>query len=153
MAEKQNDRENGQTRDSSVKTKSNNFESVIGSLLSGANGVLSSKTVVGEPVQVGDTTLIPLNDVTIGAGAGSNNGTDKNSGMGGFAAKMSPSAVLVMRGGVTKVVNIKNQDSISKLVDLIPDAVDKIVNLRASKDMMSDEDAAAQAFPEGDEKQ
>lgn len=153
MAEKQNERENGQTRDSSVKTKSNNFESVIGSLLSGANGVLTSKTVVGEPVQVGDTTLIPLNDVTIGAGAGSNNGTDKNSGMGGFAAKMSPSAVLVMRGGVTKVVNIKNQDSISKLVDLIPDAVDKIVNLRASKDMISDEEAAEQAFPEGEKEQ
>lgn len=153
MAEKQTERDNHQNGKDSVKVKSNNFESVIGSLLSGANGVLTSKTVVGEPVQVGDTTLIPLNDVTIGAGAGSNNGTDKNSGMGGFAAKMSPSAVLVMRGGVTKVVNIKNQDSISKLVDLIPDAVDKIVNLRASKDMMSDEEAAAQAFPEEDGEQ
>lgn len=136
------------TGSGSVKAKSNNFETVIRSLLSGADGILTSKTVVGEPVQVGDTTLIPLNDVTIGAGAGSNNGTDKNAGMGGFAAKMSPSAVLVMRGSVTKVVNIKNQDNISKLVDLIPDAVDKIVNLKNSKDLMSDEDAEAAAFPD-----
>lgn len=142
MADNHGSKENG------IQAGSNNFENVMHALLSTADGILTSKTVVGEPVQVGDTTLIPLNDVTIGAGAGSNNGTDKNSGVGGFAAKMSPSAVLVMRGSVTKVVNIKNQDNISKLVDLIPDAVDKIVNLRNSKDMMSDEEAEAAAFPD-----
>ena len=127
---------------------SNDFEHVMSSLMNGAGGVISSKTVMGEPVVVGDTTLIPLNDVTIGAGAGSNNGTDKNAGMGGFTAKMSPSAVLILKNGVTKVVNVRNQDSITKLVDMIPEVVDRILEQTTVRSMMSDEEAAAAAFPE-----
>ena len=44
----------------------NNFQRVMQSLLDGAGTTISSKTVVGEPVIVGDTTIIPLSDVTIG---------------------------------------------------------------------------------------
>jgi hypothetical protein len=83
---------------------------VIHSLLQEAGGVLTSKTVIGEPIEVGDTLLIPLSDVTVGAAAGSNNGKDKNAGMGGFTAKMSPSAVLVIKNGNTKVVRIPFPD-------------------------------------------
>ena len=74
------------------------------SLLDGAGTTISSKTVVGEPVIVGDTTIIPLSDVTIGCAAGANNADRKDSGSGGFAAKLSPSAVLIIRGGTVKVV-------------------------------------------------
>ena len=41
----------------------NTFSTVIKSLVDGAGGAVSSKTVVGEPVRVGDTTIIPLSDV------------------------------------------------------------------------------------------
>ena len=50
------------------------------SLLDGAGTTISSKTVVGEPVIVGDTTIIPLSDVTIGCAAGANNADRKDSG-------------------------------------------------------------------------
>ena len=126
---------------------SNDFEHVMSSLMNGAGGVISSKTVMGEPVVVGDTTLIPLSDVTIGAGAGSNNGTDKNAGMGGFTAKMSPSAVLVLKNGVTKVVNVRNQDAVTKLVDLIPEVVDRILEQPTIRSMMGNEEAVEKAFP------
>ena len=96
-----------------------------------AEGVLTSKTVVGEPIRIDDTIIIPLSDVTIGCGAGANNslnGTKKDSGMGGFSAKMSPTAVLIIRDGYTKVVNVKTQDTLGKLVDSLPELIDKLLN-------------------------
>lgn len=131
-----------------VKGRSNSFDNVMHSLMENAGGVLTSKTVIGEPITVGDTLLIPLSDVTIGAAAGSNNGQDKNAGMGGFTAKMSPSAVLIIKNGNTKVVNIKDQNSLSRLVDMVPEVVDKIVESRTNKSMMADEEAVERAFPE-----
>ena len=50
-----------------------NFNSVMTSLLKGVDSVLSAKTVVGEPVNVGDTILVPLVDVSFGLGAGAGN--------------------------------------------------------------------------------
>ena len=131
-------------------SRSNNFETVMHSLLQEAGTVLGSKTVIGEPIEVGDTMLIPLSDVLIGAAAGSNNGSDKNAGMGGFTAKISPSAVLIIKNGNTKVVNIKDQNSLSRFVDMVPEVVDKIVDAHTAKNMMGEEEAVSRAFPEGE---
>ena len=38
---------------------------------------------------------------------------------------MTPSAVLVIQNGATKLVNIKNQDTVTKVLDMIPDIIDK----------------------------
>ena len=59
---------------------------------------------------------------------------------------MSPSAVLVIKNGQTKLVNIKNQDAVTKVLDLVPDIVDKF---SAKKDGMIDDDEAVDiAFPD-----
>ena len=44
-----------------------------------------------------------------------------------MSAKMSPSAVLVIQGGVTKLVNVKNQDAITKVIDMAPDFINKFL--------------------------
>ena len=124
----------------------NNFTGVIESLMKGMNAVLSTKTVVGEATQIGDTIILPLVDVTFGVGAGASAGEKKDGGGGGFSAKMSPSAVLVIKNGSTKLVNIKNQDMVTKVIDMIPDIVDKFT---APKEEMIGDDAAVDiAFPE-----
>lgn len=124
----------------------NNFTGVIESLMKGMNAVLSTKTVVGEATQIGDTIILPLVDVTFGVGAGASAADKKNGGAGGFSAKMSPSAVLVIKNGSTKLVNIKNQDTITKVIDMIPDIVDKFT--APKEDMIEDETAVDIAFPE-----
>ena len=126
----------------------NSIATVVRSLMDGAEGVLTSKTVVGAPVRIGDQIIIPLSDVSIGCGAGSNGTDHKDKGMGGFSAKMSPTAILIIKGGQTKVVNIKDQTAITKLVDMVPDVIDKVRGKRSS--MISDEDAVKAAFPEPD---
>ena len=94
--------------------KENQFQGVVESLLKGMDTVLSTKTVVGEATKIGDTIILPLVDVTFGVGAGAGNNSEKKSasGAGGLGGKMTPSAVLVIKNGSTKLVNIKNQDTV-----------------------------------------
>ncbi len=126
----------------------NNFAGVIESLMKGMNAVIGTKTVVGDATQVGDTIILPLVDVSFGVGAGASAGDKKNGGGGGFSAKMTPSAVLVIKNGSTKLVNIKNQDTVTKVLDMIPDIVEKFT---APKEEMIEDDAAVDiAFPEQD---
>lgn len=126
----------------------NNFSDVVTSLLGGVDHFLSTKTVVGEATQLGDTIILPLVDVSFGVGAGATAGDVKNGGFGGVSGKMSPSAVLVIKNGQTKLVNVKNQDTVTKIIDMIPELVDKFTTEK--EEMVSDEDAAAIAFPEGE---
>ena len=65
----------------------NSISTVVKSLMDGAESVLTSKTVVGAPVRIGDQIIIPLSDVAIGCGAGSNGTDHKDAGAGGFSAK------------------------------------------------------------------
>ena len=103
----------------------NDFEKTVQSLFDGMNGFIASKTVVGDPISVGDTIILPLVDVSFAMGAGAAGGDSKNKGSGAMGGKVSPSAVLVIRNGSTKLVNIKNQDAVTKILDLVPDMVNK----------------------------
>lgn len=129
--------------------RENQFQGVVESLLQGMDTVLSTKTVVGEATQVGDTIILPLVDVSfgVGAGAGTNGEKHSSSGAGGLGGKMTPSAVIVIKDGSTKLVNIKNQDVVTKVLDMIPDLVDKFTKPK-NKDEMSDAEVVDIAFPE-----
>lgn len=124
----------------------NTFSNVMQSLFSGANSILSTKTVVGEPKQFGDTIILPLVDVYCGLGAGYSAKEKRDGAGGGLSAKLSPSAVLVIKNGSTKLVNVKNQDAITKILDMVPDLVDKFT--KGKDDIIEDEEAKDIAFPD-----
>ena len=128
--------------------KDNQFQGVVDSLLRGMDTVLSTKTVVGEPTQLGDTIILPLVDVTFGVGAGAGNNSQKGSasGAGGLGGKMTPSAVLVIKNGTTKLVNVRNQDTMTKLIDMIPDLIDKLSKPKDGE--MTDAEVVDIAFPD-----
>ena len=84
---------------------------------------ISSKTVVGDAVKVGEVTLIPLVDVNVGVAAGAG---EKGQGGGGLGAKIMPSAVIAIYNGNVQLINIKNQDAVSKLIDMAPGIVSKL---------------------------
>ena len=103
----------------------NNFKETVEALFQGMDSVVTSKTVVGEAIHTNGTIILPLVDVSFGIGAGAFNAEKKEKGMGGMGGKISPSAVIVIQDGRTKLVNIKNQDTITKILDMIPDVVDR----------------------------
>ena len=121
----------------------NSFNSVMDSLLKGVDSVISTKTVVGEAKQIGDTIILPLVDVSFGLGAGGNGG-----GVGG---KITPSAVLVIKDGHKKLVNVKNQDTVTKILDMVPDLVDKFTTKK--EEIMDDDSAKELAFGEEEKDQ
>ena len=120
----------------------NDFNETVASLFKGMDSFLSAKTVVGEAVHVNDTIILPLVDVSFGVGAGAFAGDKKNNAGGGMGGKMSPSAVLVIQTGATKLVNIKNQDTVTKILDMVPDVVDRITGKFGDVKMDDDIDEA-----------
>lgn len=107
----------------------NDFESTVGSLFNGMTNFMTTKTVVGDAIHIGDTIILPLVDVSFGMGAGSKADGSKTGASGGMGGKMSPSAVLVIKDGTSRIVNIKNQDTVTKLVDMIPDIITRVTDM------------------------
>ena len=111
----------------------NKFNTTVEALLNGMDSVVSSKTVVGEAIHIGDTILLPLVDVSFAVGAGAFNDEKKEKGAGGLGGKISPSSVLVIQNGRTRLVNIKNQATVTKILDLIPDVMDRVTDRKEGK--------------------
>lgn len=106
----------------------NSFHTTVESLFKGMDSFITTKTVVGDAIHIGDTIILPLVDVSFGVAAGAFSQDKKNNGAGGMGGKIMPSAVLVIQNGTTKLVNIKNQDGITKVLDMVPDFVNKFTS-------------------------
>lgn len=113
----------------------NNFNATVEALFKGMDGFLTTKTVVGDAVKFDDGTIIlPLVDVSFGVGAGAFAGDKKNNAGGGMGGKISPSCVLVIKDGHAKLVNVKNQDVVTKVIDMVPDVLDRFKKDKSEKE-------------------
>lgn len=106
---------------------------------------LKTETVVGEPIVVGETTLIPIITVSFGCGGGGGGGKDEkgNDGAGtgvGVGAKISPDAVIVIRDDVVTMLPVKNRSNIEKLASMVPEIVKKIKLKKEEKCCTEDKD-------------
>ena len=113
----------------------NNFNTTVESLFKGMDSFLTTKTVVGDAVKFEDGTLIlPLVEVTFGVGAGAFAGDKKSNAGGGMGGKITPSSVLVIRDGSSKLVNVRAQDSLTKILDMVPDIINKFSKENKNKE-------------------
>ena len=105
---------------------------------------LKSETVVGQPIVVGETTLIPIVSITFGCatgaggGGGSNsrNGSESGSGSGSgvtSGGKITPTAVLVVRNNEVTLLPIKDKFGLESLLEKVPDLMEKIQMKQAEK--------------------
>ena len=113
---------------------------------------ITTKTVVGDAIHIGDTIILPLVDVSFGVAAGAFSQEKKNNGAGGMGGKINPSAVLVIQNGQTKLVNIKNQDCMTKILDMVPDIVNKFTSGKGNEDLTFDDIVDAADDAENEEK-
>lgn len=123
-----------------------NLSNSLDTLFSKMENYVSTKTVVGEPTKVGDTVLLPLIDVSFGVGAGSvEKSKDKESsdgGAGGIGAKITPSAVISIHNGNVQLINVKNQDSVNKIIDMVPGVISKVDSFIKSKTTTKEQESA-----------
>jgi len=112
-------------------------ENMVKTTISQIEKVLSSKTVVGEPITVGETTLIPLLSMGFGFGAagGASKSDTKQTGDGlkggaGGAGGMRPIAIIVIDKEGVRIEPIKSSvaAAIEKLGEKVPGVVEKIAD-------------------------
>ena len=114
----------------------------VESLFKGMDNFITTKTVVGEAIHIGETIILPLVDVSFGVAAGAFVGEGKNNGAGGMGGKVTPSAILVIQNGSTRLVNVKNQDALTKILDMVPDLLDRFQKNDADTIILTEEEDA-----------
>lgn len=108
-----------------------NFNENVSVLFEKLEKFLTSKTVVGEPIQIGETTLVPIVSLSFGVGSGGGDGSDDKGSKGfgsggGVGAKATPTAVIVIKGDKVELLPLKSQGGLEKLLDMVPEIVSKI---------------------------
>ncbi|URZ03301.1 GerW family sporulation protein [Clostridium felsineum] len=104
---------------------------------------LRTETVIGEPIKVGETTLIPIVSVMFGCGTGSGTGDNKGiKGEGGglgTGARISPNAILVIKNDEVQMLPVKSSGNLSKLIEMVPEIVSKIKVEKNNKEEAKEE--------------
>ncbi|AGL02463.1 GerW family sporulation protein [Desulfoscipio gibsoniae] len=106
------------------------FKEDIESLVSRLENLISTKTIIGEPIISGNTTIIPIVTASVGFGLGSGEGQDGASQGGkgtgaGAGMKLSPTALLIIQGDNVQVYSLTKKGSLAKLAETIPDVIKK----------------------------
>lgn len=113
-----------------MATSFNSGESV-NSIFDKLENFLKTKTVVGEPIKIGETTIVPFINVSFGLGGGGGGGNDQKGNVGDgnglvTGARISPTAVLVIQGDKIELLPIKKTGGLDKLMDMVPGIIEKI---------------------------
>ena len=97
--------------------------------------LIDTKKVIGEPIYAADgTVIVPVSKVSIGFGGGGSEffakSTDQGKSFGGGiggGVKMDPEAFLVINNGNVRLIPIGGGSSpLDKVIDLVPEMVDKV---------------------------
>ncbi len=108
----------------------NLFDKAVGEI----ERMLSTKTVVGEPITVDGNTLIPLVNVGFGFGVGGGQGTEPNKGSGhgggtGGGGGIKPVALIVINKDGVRVEPIKS--GTTSVLEKVADTIGKAVSAKA----------------------
>ena len=119
----------------------------VNTLISGLEKFVSSKTVVCSPIHIDDTILIPLVAVSFGVGAGAMGEGEK--GAGAMGGRVTPNSVIVIHNGITRLINISTHTGLDRILDMVPDFVDRFQTRKAEKaEVRTCEEARAAAGAE-----
>lgn len=105
---------------------------------------MTTKTVVGEPISVGNVTLVPIQAVSFGFGSGGSEGkAEKGSGTGGGAgagAKLRPMAIVAVKDGDVQVFNLGNRTTVEVIAEKIPELIEKLKRAKTEKEDKEEKD-------------
>lgn len=105
------------------------FKPIVESLFDGMEHFLTSKTVFGEARTFGDTTIIPLMNVSFGVAAGAVQKEKNGNGGGGLGGKMTPEAILVIQGDDVRILRLTSDKSLDRIMEAIPNVVSKVSSI------------------------
>lgn len=114
--------------------------------------MVDTNTIVGQPIQTPDgVTLIPISKVSIGFGGGGGEFGNKKApaadptlgGGVGAGVKIDPVAFLIVKDGSVRVmpVAVPATTTVDRIVEMVPDVVDKVTGLIKKPAPVSEFDA------------
>ncbi|PIS27351.1 MAG: sporulation protein [Candidatus Marinimicrobia bacterium CG08_land_8_20_14_0_20_45_22] len=113
------------------------LEGIIDALLNRLKDIVTSETVVGKPIQVGETTVIPITKISLGfgAGAGSADSKDKGNASGtGGGAVIEPIAIITVSRDEVKIHRLKsNEVGLGKVFEALPELIAKFTKPKDGK--------------------
>ena len=132
------------------------IESLMLTSMSSIRDMVDVNTIIGEPIEsIDGMTIIPISKVSFGFAAGGSEFTTEAmegyskkdeeelvqyrlpfGGGAGAGASINPVAFLVIQNGNTKLLPMEHASSIDKLIDYVPDLIEK-VNQMFNKKMQS----------------
>lgn len=117
--------------------KCNPLNELMKTTMDHLKGVTDANTIIGAPIHADGVTLIPVSKLSVGVGSGGAEFSTKNqaAGNGNFgggsaaSAKLEPVAFLVVQNGGVKLLPVNaNPSSLIKVVDTVPEVVDKVTD-------------------------
>ena len=119
-------------------------EDLIRTVMTEFRQIVKAETVVGEPIDIGGTVVVPVSRISFGFGAGG--GGDKSDGSGsgtGGGASVEPMAFVVIQDGKAQILPVQEKEgSIKGLLDLAPDLLAKVKALKEKRDRRKAESEA-----------
>lgn len=132
---------------------SSSVEALVERVMGELHRIVQTRTVVGEPVQAGQVTLIPVSKISFGFGAGGGVEGKGQSGTGGGATVEPIGFVVVDENGKTQILTMREKEvGWGQLVELMPDAIAKVKGFVSKGKKDEDGDGGAEeSEPDGDE--
>jgi len=98
----------------------------------------NTKTVVGEPFQLGEFSCIPVIRVGMGFGTGGGEGEAPKEGHGtgggaGAGMGIEPQGFLVSRGDQISFISTRGHSGLSAAFEKVPDLIQKYLDTQAAK--------------------
>ena len=123
---------------------SHNLPNMLESTIEKIRQMVNANTVIGEPITTADgVTIIPVSKVSIGLGGGGSDFVSKNlnnhenpfGGGVGAGVKVDPVAFLIIKEGSVRMLPVAApaNTTVDRLVEMIPDTLDKVTSFVDSR--------------------
>ena len=128
---------------------SKNLPNMLENTIAKIREMVDENSVVGEPIVAEGITIIPISKVSIGLAGGGSDFVPKNKsdhsenpfgGGVGAGVKVSPVAFLIIKDGSVRMIPVATpaNTTADRLVEMVPDALDKIADFIDSRTQKSE---------------
>ena len=112
----------------------NKVSEILKGIVGELKGIASSQTVIGEPITVGERTVLPIVKISVGfgAGGGQNETSEKESSFGaggGGGARIEPAAFIIIDRDKISMLTA-TPGKFDSLIDAVPALFGKIKELK-----------------------
>ena len=118
----------------------NNIKQIMDTTMEKLRTMVDANIITGEPIVVGEITLVPVSKVAFGLATGgsdfpSKSGNQLFGGGGGAGVTVSPISFIVISGENVKMLPVYNElTTVEKMVSMAPEIIEKAKELFPKKD-------------------